>query len=123
MFKFFFTATLWVCLYSVGFGQNPISYHNVKWSEQVAEFTFENMENREVENSKAMTFFCREKVEMNFKVKIRPDGTVAYVSPPRCGRELSEFRKGGTSALYSHQFTPLKASEDQWVKVRMVVGN
>lgn len=124
MFKFLTTATLLVCFHCMGFGQNPISYHNVKWSEQVAEFTFENLETRQVEKSKAMTFFCRDKVEMNFRVKIRPNGTVAYVAPPRCGRNLSEFRKGGTSALYSHQFTPIEEEEeDRWVKVKMIVGN
>ncbi len=102
---------------------NPVSYKNVLWSGQVAQFSFEDLGERKILGSKKMSFFASEKVEMNFRIKIKPDGSVAYVSPPRCTAEHYEYRKGGTSALYSYQFSPDPQSDsDQWVSVLMTVG-
>ena len=104
--------------------KNPVSYTNVQWSGHLAQFSFADLGEREIVKTKKMTFYAPERVEMNFRVKIRPDGTVSYVSPARCGKDLSEFRKGGTSALYGYQFTALEEEiGDQWVQVTMVVGD
>lgn len=103
--------------------KNPVSYHNVQWSGHLAQFIFDGLGNREVLESKKMTFYAPEKVEMDFRVKIRPDGSVSYVAPSRVSEELAEFRKGGTSALYGYRFSETQDEEgDQWVRVKMVVG-
>jgi len=107
-----------------GKASNPVSYKNVLWSGQLAQFSFEDLGERKVLGSKKMSFFASERIEMKFRIKIKPDGTVAYVRGPRCAANLLEYRKGGTSALYGYQFSPESgANADQWVSVLMVVGD
>lgn len=102
---------------------NPVSYDNVLWSGHVAQFSFLDLGERKVLGAKKMSFFAPKRVEMNFRVKIKPDGRVAYVSPPRCSSEEYEYRKGGASALYGYEFSPVpEGTGDQWVNVEMTVG-
>lgn len=103
--------------------KNPVSYKNVLWSGQLAQFTFTNLGERKVVRTKKMTFYAPEKVEMDFRIKIKPDGTVSYVAPPRVAPQLHEFRLGGTAALYGYGFATVPDAEgDQWVTVHMTVG-
>ena len=127
MHKILLTGLVFVfAVFGSSYGQtkkNPVSYHNVQWSGQLAQFSFADLGEREVLSTKKMTFYAPEKVEMDFRVKIRPDGTVSYVGASRCDKDMEEFRRGGTSALYGYTFSQSEEdSGDQWVQVKMVVG-
>lgn len=103
--------------------KNPVSYNNVLWSGQKAQFTFPNLGERGIVKAKKMTFYAPDKVEMNFRIKVKPDGSVSYVAPPRVAPQLHEFRLGGTAALYGYQFSTIPTTEgDKWINVHMVVG-
>ncbi len=122
-----FIAGILILFMGIGFcyGQNkknPVSYHNVQWSGHLALFEFEDLGEREILATKKMTFYAPERVEMSFRIKIRPDGSVSYVAPARGSQDMAEFRKGGASALYGYRFSESVSDEDQWVKVKMVVG-
>lgn len=126
MSKYFFACLIFLFAgFNSSYGQdkkNPVSYHNVQWSGHLAQFNFDDLGEREIIAKKKMTFYAPEKVEMKFRVKIRPDGSVSYVAPARCTRNLDEYRKGGTSALYGYRFSESDREGDQWVRVKMVVG-
>ena len=103
--------------------KNPVSYGNVQWSAQEAHFSFADLGEREIVSVREMTFYAPQKVELNFRVKVRPDGSVAYVAPPRTKASLNEYCRGGASTLYGYLFTPVPEAEgDQWLNVLMTVG-
>ncbi len=126
MSKYFIVCLIFLLAgFSFSYGQdkkNPVSYRNVQWSGHLAQFNFDDLGEREILARKKMTFYAPEKVEMKFRVKIRPDGTVSYVAPARCNHNMDEYRKGGTSALYGYRFSKTDGEKDQWVRVKMVVG-
>lgn len=109
------------------FGQNkanPVSYHNVQWSGQIAQFEFVDLDQRKLVRDKQASFFAEELVQLQFRVRIRPNGTVSYVASPRKNAENAEFCKGGASALYEFRFNPVAEKiGDQWVSVTMTVGD
>jgi|GEM_PF-2101254 hypothetical protein len=101
--------------------QNPAAYHHVSNWSNFAVFKVQETP-RALIKEKSVTFEVDKEMRLTFHLLVMPDGKVRYVRPPRYSPELSEFRLGGSDALYKFQFSEIDpALGDEWITVEMVV--
>lgn len=94
-----------------------VSFNSQLVTPQIAKAKFTDLGDREVVNMPELEFVAQEDIQLEFQVRVRPDGSVSYVRSPRCSPELNEYRKGGVYALYNSKFSPTETGQDQWIRV------
>lgn len=101
--------------------QHPIGYGSVRSTSQTGTFTFGNTD-RQVVRQKAASFYAESPLNLTFEILVSANGDVKYVRAPRMTPSQQELRLACTSALYSHAFNEIDASEgEKWLKATLVI--